>query len=122
LASELDPLKHRPIRAAHVPTPIQETFYGPPAITFPQHNEAKLQELRDIAAKAEQVSTSQYIIWNPGSALPPRVVQNSRPEAIKVAGRMANENPGSTFYVCKLVHKAEKPIAPAVTYTDLEKA
>lgn len=68
---------------------------------------------------------SKYIIWNPESPLPPTVVHNSRPEAIRVAGRMAGQNEGATFYVCKLMHSANKPkpvpVTTAVHYVDLEK-
>lgn len=62
-----------------------------------------------------------YIVWNPTSILPPKVVHDDRAKAIQVAGRMSHENPGQTFYVCKLVNSATKPISPAVKYEDLEK-
>jgi hypothetical protein len=69
---------------------------------------------------------SSYIVWNPNSKLPPTRVLSSRPEAIKMAGRMAGQNPGESFYVAKLVHKAHKarPIPqpePTVLFEDLEK-
>jgi hypothetical protein len=70
---------------------------------------------------------SAYILWNPKSRLPPTVTFEDRGKAIKVAGRMAADNPGESFYVCKLVNVASKakpvpqPIL-AVQYTDLEKA
>ena len=69
---------------------------------------------------------ANYIIWNPASRLPPTVTHADRPTAIKVAGRMAGQNPGERFYVCKLVsvaHKA-KPLPqpePTVQYEDLER-
>lgn len=76
----------------------------------------------------EQLETNManYIIWNPASRLPPTVTHDSRPTAIKVAGRMAGQNPGESFYVCKLVQKAFKarPVPqpePTVVYEDLEK-
>jgi hypothetical protein len=61
-----------------------------------------------------------YIIWNQNSSLPPKVIHQDRPTAIKVAGRMAHENPGEKFFVCKLVLTATKPLPVDVTYTDLE--
>lgn len=69
---------------------------------------------------------ANYIIWNPASRLPPTVTHPDRPTAIKVAGRMAAQNPGEKFYVCKLTNVAHKPIPkpqpiPAVEYEDLEK-
>lgn len=72
----------------------------------------------------ERKNMASYIVWNPTSNLPPRVVHADRPAAIKVAGRMANNEPGESFYVCKLVHKASKPRpipVPSVVYEDLEK-
>ena len=68
---------------------------------------------------------SAYIIWNPKSKLPPTVTHDSRPAAIRVAGRMADQNPGESFYVCKLTNVAKKDlpvVTPKVEYTDLEKA
>lgn len=68
---------------------------------------------------------STYIIWNPKSTLPPTVTHESRAKAILVAGRMANQNAGETFYVCKLTNSAFVPkpvVAPRVQYVDLEKA
>ena len=63
----------------------------------------------------------EYIVWNPASNLPPRVRHPDRATAIKVAGRMAHENPGQEFIVCKLVNVAKKPLPVDVTYTDLER-
>lgn len=69
---------------------------------------------------------ANYIVWNPASKLPPTVVHADRPTAIRVAGRMAGQNPGDSFYVCKLVSKAfkAKPLPqpePVVQYEDLER-
>jgi hypothetical protein len=68
--------------------------------------------------KAEPVS--QYIIWNPAASSPPRIIHNTRPEAIRIAGGMAHKEPGATFYVCKLVNSAQKPLPISVDYKDLE--
>ena len=68
---------------------------------------------------------SAYIIWNPKSKLPPTVTHDTRSAAIRTAGRMADQNPGESFYVCKLTNVAKKEpptVAPKVEYTDLEKA
>lgn len=78
-----------------------------------------------IPTQQEQLrkNMANYIIWNPKSKLPPTVVFSGRPEAIKVAGRMAGNNPGEEFYVCKLVHRATKAVPvpePVVKFTDLE--
>lgn len=66
---------------------------------------------------------SSYIIWNPASRLPPTVIHPSRPKAIQIAGKMAAENPGESFYVCKLTNVAKRPaaVSPPVEYTDLDK-
>lgn len=69
--------------------------------------------------KAETMA--QYIVWNPASTIPPKVIHADRPTAIRVAGRMAHENPGQTFYVCKLTNKAVKPLPVDVTYEDLDR-
>ena len=70
---------------------------------------------------------SAYIIWNPKSKLPPTVTHDTRTAAIRVAGRMADQNPGESFYVCKLTNVACKAVpvpqpVVKVEYTDLEKA
>jgi hypothetical protein len=101
--------------AAPPKPPLGVTGY----VTFPNFSPPPQQELRKAAEETKSVS--EYIIWNPASPLPPKVIQNDRGKAISVAGRMAHENPGATFYVCKLVHSASKPIAPDVKYTDLDK-
>ncbi len=74
--------------------------------------------------KKEENNVAKYIVWNPNSQLPPRVVHDGRPQAIRVAGHMAHSNPGETFYVCKLTNSAYKPKpvpVPEVTYVDLAK-
>lgn len=63
---------------------------------------------------------STYIVWNPASKLPPTVTHPDRATAIKVAGRMAGQNRGEKFYVCKLVSLAEAPV-PGVQFQDLER-
>ena len=65
---------------------------------------------------------SSYIVWNPASKLPPTVVHQDRPTAIRVAGRMAAQNPGEKFYVCKLTNLAKLPKPINVQYEDLERA
>ncbi len=72
-------------------------------------------------APVKEQPMSQYIIWNPASPLPPTKVFSTRPEAIRVAGKMAHSEPGATFYVCKLTNSACKPIPVDVTYEDLDK-
>ena len=67
----------------------------------------------------EEKKMTQYIVWTPNSNLPPKVVHSDRPSAIKAAGAMAHTNPGSTFYVCKLVNSACKPVPVNVNYEDL---
>jgi hypothetical protein len=69
----------------------------------------------------EEVPVSQYIVWCPTAPMPPKVIQPDRQTAIKVAGRMAHENPGQTFYVCKLTNSAVKPIPVDVKYEDLDR-
>ncbi len=69
----------------------------------------------------ESEKVAQYIIWNPTSNLPPKAIQPDRQAAIRVAGRMAHENPGQTFYVCKLTNSAVKPIPVEVKYEDLDR-
>lgn len=64
---------------------------------------------------------STYIVWNPTSKLPPTVAHADRGTAIKVAGRMAGQNQGEKFYVCKLVNVAELPRPASVTFLDLER-
>jgi hypothetical protein len=73
-----------------------------------------------------EANVANYIIWNPKSTQPPKAVQPNRPQAIRIAGKMAAESPGEEFYVCKLVSRAVKPKPlpqpeRAVQYTDLEK-
>ena len=67
------------------------------------------------------MSECQYIIWNPASNLPPTVAHPDRATAIRVAGSMAHRSPGQTFFVCKLVNSAVKPIPVEVSYQDLER-
>ncbi len=64
---------------------------------------------------------TSYIVWTPSSDLPPKVVHADRATAIRVAGRMAHENPGKTFYTCKLVNSACKPVPVDVKYEDLDR-
>lgn len=84
------------------------------------HSPQVLNELRKTVAKVEN-NVAQYIIWNPASTQVPKVIQPDRQTAIKVAGRMAHENPGQTFYVCKLTNSAVKPIPVDVKYEDLDR-
>ena len=44
----------------------------------------------------------RFIIWNPASHLPPRVVFDSRKEAERVAGEMAERYYPAEFIVCEL--------------------
>ncbi len=71
--------------------------------------------------KETENKMSEYIVWNPASHLPTKVVHENRQTAIKVAGRMAHKSPGATFYVCKLTNSATKPIPVDVKYVDLDK-
>lgn len=64
---------------------------------------------------------AQYIVWNPASNLPPTVIQPDRQTAIKVAGKMAHQQPGQMFYVCKLTNSAVKPVPVDVKYEDLDR-
>ncbi len=108
-------MKHRPFRGiVHSTVPI-----GPQgvSVSFP----ANIARLEELAKKVENNTLSQYIIWNPTSNLTPKVIQPDRQTAIKVAGRMAHENPGQTFYVCKLTNSAVKPIPVDVKYEDLDR-
>lgn len=89
------------------------------------HNKAFLTPMPTLQQQLDRLeknNMSAYIIWNPASKLPPTVTHSSRPEAIRVAGRMAAQNPGESFYVCKLTNKAFQPKVVAVQYDDLEKA
>ncbi len=72
-------------------------------------------------ASVENKPMAQYIIWNPASNLPPKTIQPDRQTAIRIAGRMAHEKPGQTFYVCKLTNSATKPIPVDVKYEDLDR-
>lgn len=40
-----------------------------------------------------------YILWNPQSDMPPTRTFTSQSAADAVASKMANDNPGETFYV-----------------------
>ena len=114
-----------PLRRAWVTVDFGNPNIFAPVPTRDELAEAvRKQEAIEAADKKEYMS--QYIIWNPKSPNPPTVVQHTRPEAIRIAGRMAHENPGQEFYVCKLVNVASQsaPIPQptrVVTYTDLEK-
>ncbi len=98
---------------------------GDPARLGPAPTAAEqvvINEAVKLLRAEEKKNMGQYIVWNPASNLPSKVVHENRPTAIRVAGRMANENPGETFYVCKLVNKASKPANPSVAYEDQDKA
>ncbi len=73
------------------------------------------------AYKETEVTATKYIVWNPASHLPPKVTHPDRQTAIRVAGRMAHENPGQEFFVCKLVNSAKKPVPVEVNYQDLDR-
>lgn len=60
---------------------------------------------------------SQYIVWGVGATVAPKVIHDSRPYAIKVAYKLAADNPGERFYVCKLVGVVE---AGSPKYSDME--
>lgn len=81
----------------------------------------KRRPFRGIVAPLPKEKESMYIVWNQSSRLPPTVIHQDRTTAIKVAGRMAHENPGAKFYVCKLVCSAVKPLPVDVSYEDLDK-
>ncbi len=77
-----------------------------------------------VCENKKEEKMAEYIVWTPDSPLPPRVVHKDRQTAIRVAGRMAHENPGKTFYSCKLTNSAYKPppAAPVeVKYEDLDR-
>ena len=63
---------------------------------------------------------SEYIIWQPGHRLPPTVTFPTRKDAIKVAVRMANAEPGKKYCVCKIVGVGECPLVKVATYKDIE--
>ena len=67
---------------------------------------------------------SNYIIWNPKSRLVPTTIHPDRPTAIRIAAKMAAENQGEKFFVCKLVHSSlmPLPVKQSIQYVDLEKA
>ena len=69
----------------------------------------------------EKKDMGQYIVWTPDSDLPPKVVHDTRQAAIRAAGAMAHQNPGKTFFACKLVNSATKPIPVDVKYEDLDR-
>ncbi len=60
----------------------------------------------------------KYIIWGPASGLPPKMVFDTRQEAIKVAYKMAKQHIGERFAVCKIVGEAQ---AVNVEYKDFDK-
>lgn len=46
---------------------------------------------------------NKFIVWNPESNKPPRVVYGTKGNAVKVAMSMATRNPGERFAICKVV-------------------
>lgn len=67
--------------------------------------------------KTEELS-GQYIIWNPNSPLPPTSVFTDRPAAIRVAHRMASQNRGERFCVCKIVGVSESAETKYTSFED----
>jgi hypothetical protein len=59
-----------------------------------------------------------YIIWQPGSLLPPTTTFSDRPTAIKVAHLMASKDPGKQFAVCKVVGSAKPVTVKFESYDD----
>lgn len=69
-----------------------------------------LEAERQAAIVAQQQAAkpkvkTKYILWNPKSSKPPKVVHDSYDEAMKVAAEMATKNPGEDFFVCELKTK-----------------
>lgn len=60
----------------------------------------------------------KYFIWSPESHLPPKVVFDSKPAAIKVAYSMASKYPDSRFCVCQIEGVAR---ATKVSFEDFGK-
>jgi hypothetical protein len=59
----------------------------------------------------------RYIVWCPTSPQAPRVMFNSRPDAIKAAISMGEKYSGQRFAVCKIVGEAK---SVKVSYEGLE--
>jgi hypothetical protein len=57
----------------------------------------------------DSVLKDKYILWQPGSQLPPTAVFANRPDAIKAGYIMAARHPGKQFAVCKIVGSV-KPV------------
>ena len=53
---------------------------------------------RTTAALLEQ-NGPFYVIWNPGSSLPPSVMYQDEEHAWKVAERLASQNPDEKFFI-----------------------
>lgn len=56
-----------------------------------------------------------YILWNPGSILPPTVRFSTVKNASDAAEVMANRYPGQTFHICKVVGHSLAPVEAVET-------
>lgn len=108
-----DPMRSRPFRGV--------VCTGGPSAPPGLVEAVRKEERERMEVFGTDAPADGYIVWNPQGATRPTVVHASRPEAIRAAGALAHKQPGSTFYVCKLVHRAKKPVIPDVTYQDLER-
>ena len=79
---------------------------------------AECSSLKQAAIVAsEEAESGKHLLWNPASITPPSKPMVSRKQAFKVAGVMADKEPGQKFYVChileviesELVRKSSKP-------------
>lgn len=62
----------------------------------------------------EDDPNGKYIVWCPGSDLPPRNINNGQKQAKAVAAAMS-ERYGKTFYWCRLMGKVEQEVVRTTT-------
>jgi len=87
--------------------------YGLDALKSRKHKLKKIAQLAKDSAYDEF-----YILWEPGSDLPPRVRMETREKAVEVAEKMARQH-GKRFYIMKAVALAEPTVAP-IAVRDIE--
>jgi hypothetical protein len=63
----------------------------------------------------------KYVVWSPEAVQPPRVIYDTKPEAIKAAYAMASKNPGSRFTVAKVEGVAQVQTVKYIDYTSKKK-
>jgi len=106
---------------------VLKTLFASYGITYNAYGEAEYNGFnyrdweREIMSYGHKPAegenlTGKYIVWGTESTLPPRMVYETRPEAIRVSILMANKHHGEEFYVAKLVGFSGA-VTPKVQYT-----